>query len=282
MVHEFHAATGVTKTTLARAMDRSRSSLYTLRKQPPKDEALKVTIEATWRRHPAYGHRRLALHLGVNKKRIRRVMRLYRMAPPRRRRKKNPRKRKQNAVISAYPNLLATYRPDAPNRAWVSDFTKLYWQGMQLNLATILDAYTREILGWNVLTRHTIDLVLGALKDALRGHAPPMILHADQGSEYTADEYLAFVRSLGTHPSFSAPASPWENGYMESWYDKLKVDLGDPDRYDTLGAFIAAIAAQMHYYNHDRIHTALKMPPAVFAQQQNNAVLALSKVETTR
>lgn len=282
MASEFHATTGVTKTTIARAMGQSRSSLYKARKQPSKDWALKEEIETTWRQHPAYGHRRLALHLRVNKKRIRRVLRLYRMAPPRRRRKKNPRKRRQKAIRSAYPNILATYRPDAPGRAWVSDFTKLYYRGMQLNLATILDAYTREVLGWHVLTRHTIDLVLGALKDALRTHPPPMLLHADQGSEYTADDYLAFVRSLGTQPSFSAPASPWENGYMESWYDKLKVDLGDPDRYDTLGACIAAIATQMHYYNHDRIHTALKMPPSVFAAKQKQAVLALSKVETTR
>lgn len=279
MAAQFHETVGMTKTALARSLDVSRSSLYKRRKRPPKDWILKQSIETTWEAHPAYGHRRLAIHLAVNKKRIRRVMRLYQMAPPRRRRRKNPRKRRQKAVEQAFPNILAVYVPDAPGRAWVSDFTKLHYRGLQLNLATILDAYTREILGWHVLTRHTVDLAFGALKDALRTHHPPTILHSDAGSEYTADEYTAFVQSHGTRVSMSAPGSPWENGYMESFYDKLKTDLGDPDRFDNLGAFIAAIAAHFHYYNYDRIHTALKMPPAVFAQQY--AIVASEKVETS-
>ena len=280
MVDSFHRAVGMTKTTLAHSLGIARSSLYKERKQPPKDWRLKEAIEETWQTHPAYGHRRLAIHLHVNKKRIRRVMRLYQMAPPRRRRKKNPRKRRQTAIAQAFPNILAVYTPDAPGRAWVSDFTKLYHRGLQLNLATILDAYTREIVGWYVLTRHTINLVTGAFNDALRAHAPPTILHSDQGSEYTADEYTTFVQSLGTCVSMSAPGSPWENGYMESFYDKLKTDLGDPDRFENLGAFIAAVAYQLHYYNHDRIHTALKMPPSIFAQRY--AILAPTKVEETR
>lgn len=280
MVAQFHETVGMTKTALACALAVSRSSLYKQRKQPPKDWELKQAIEATWEEHPAYGHRRLAIHLQVNKKRIRRIMRLYDLAPPRRRRKKNPRKRRQKAIEQAFPNILAVYKPDAPGRAWVSDFTKLYYRGLQLNLATVLDAYTREIVGWHVLTRHTIDLVFGACKDALRTHHAPTILHSDQGSEYTADEYTTFVQSLGTRVSLSAPGSPWENGYMESFYDKLKIDLGDPDRFKNLGAFIAAIAIQLRYYNHDRIHTALKMPPAVFAQ--HHAMMAPLKVEKTR
>jgi transposase InsO family protein len=280
MAQEFHRVVGMTKCALARHLGVSRSSLYKARTRPLKDWRLKEGIEEVWQEHPAYGHRRLALHLRVNKKRIRRVMRLYQMSPPRRRRKKNQRKRRQNALEQTFPNLLKVYTPDARGRAWVSDFTKLYYRGLQLNLATILDTYTREILGWHLLTRHTIDLVFGALKDALRSHLPPTILHSDEGSEYTADAYTAFIQSLGTRVSMSAPGSPWENGYMESFYDKLKIDLADPDRFENLGAFIAAIAEQLHYYNYERIHTALKMPPAIFAEQQ--AIMAPTKVETTR
>jgi putative transposase len=274
MAHEWHRETGMTKIALAHSLGVSRSSLYKHRKQPAKDWALKEAIEEAWHDHPAYGHKRLAMHLGINKKRVRRVMRLYDLHPPRRRRKKNPRKRRQKAITQEYPNILAVYTPDVPNRAWVSDFTKLYHRGLQLNLATILDAFTREILGWHILTRHTEELVTGALKDALRTHLPPIILHSDQGSEYTADGYIACVQSHGTRLSMSAPGSPWENGYMESFYDKLKVDLGDPDRFESLGQFIAAVAKQLHYYNHDRIHTALRMPPSVFAQQQKQRALA--------
>jgi transposase InsO family protein len=279
LAHTFHETVGTTKTALALTLGVARSSLYKRRKKPPKDWRLKSLIEETWQAHPAYGHRRLAIHLGVNKKRILRVLHLYDLAPPWRRRKKNTRKRRQKALAQEFPNILAVYTPEAPGQAWVSDFTKLYWRGIQLNLATILDAFTREILGWHILTRHTVDLVFSALKDALRRRHPPTILHSDEGSEYTAREYVRFVQTLGTRPSMSAPGSPWENGYMESFYDKLKVDLGDPDRFDSIGEFIAVVARHMAYYNAERIHTALKMPPALFAKHY--AILTPSKVENT-
>lgn len=63
--------------------------------------------------------------------------------------------------------------------------------------------------------------------------------------------------------------SPRENGYQESFYSQFKVDLGDPNRFKTLGELAVAIYLQIHYYNTSRIHTKLKMPPATFAAQQD-------------
>jgi len=65
----------------------------------------------------------------------------------------------------------------------------------------------------------------------------------------------------------SAKSSPWQNGYQESFYSGFKLELGHPEIYPTLGELYEAIAAQIHYYNHRRIHSALKCPPAVFAQR---------------
>ena len=67
--------------------------------------------------------------------------------------------------------------------------------------------------------------------------------------------------------SMSKKASPWQNGYKESFYSEFKLELGHPECYPTLGELIEAIAKQIHYYNNERIHTALKCPPAVFAQK---------------
>ena len=64
-----------------------------------------------------------------------------------------------------------------------------------------------------------------------------------------------------------APGCPWENGYQESFYAQFKIDLGDPNRFASLGELIYEIAKTIWYYNHSRIHTAIKMPPAVFAQR---------------
>ena len=65
----------------------------------------------------------------------------------------------------------------------------------------------------------------------------------------------------------SHKSSPWENGYQESFYDKFKIDLGDPSRFKTLGELTAEIYLLIHSYNHYRIHTSLKMPPSVFADR---------------
>jgi transposase InsO family protein len=66
--------------------------------------------------------------------------------------------------------------------------------------------------------------------------------------------------------SRSAPGCPWENGYQESFYDKFKLDLGDPNRFTSLGELVAEIYRTVHAYNTTRIHTAIKMPPAEFAK----------------
>lgn len=65
----------------------------------------------------------------------------------------------------------------------------------------------------------------------------------------------------------SEKASPWQNGYKESFYSGFKLELGYPECYLTLGELIEAIAQQIYYYNNQRIHTALKCPPAVFSQR---------------
>ena len=65
----------------------------------------------------------------------------------------------------------------------------------------------------------------------------------------------------------SKKASPWENGYRESFYGKFKQELGTVNRFENRGEAIAAIHLQINYYNRERIHTSLTMPPLQFAQQ---------------
>ena len=67
--------------------------------------------------------------------------------------------------------------------------------------------------------------------------------------------------------SVSDVASSWQNGYCESFYGRLKHQFGDMNRFASIGELIDAIYHHIHYYNHHRIHTALKMPPAVYAAQ---------------
>lgn len=241
----------------------SRSHHHYQHKQPKKDWRTKQLIESALRDHPSYGHKRLALHLGINKKRVLRVMKLYGIKPYRRMSPKVYKKPKG----SVFPNYLMTETPLGPDDIYASDFTHLKYHGRWVYIATVLDVFTREVVGVSVLTTHHTQLVLNALASAVLHHPPPRIIHSDQGSEYTSADYTALVQSLKIKQSMSAPGCPWENGYQESFYKGFKLDLGDPNRFASLGELVAAIYETINYYNQHRIHTALKQPPRLFKQQ---------------
>lgn len=264
-----------TKAAFAITTGISRSQLYYRHKQPEKDWIVKQRIEEVLHIHPSYGHKRIAIALGLNKKRIRRVMRLFGIKPYRRRGRKF-RKPKVNSV--SFPNVLLTESPQYPHHIWASDFTHISFRGRWIYLATIVDLFTREIMGFSILTTHSVQLVMSAFLAAIHKHPHPVILHSDHGSEYTSRDYIFLVTEFGITPSMSRKGCPWENGYQESFYDKFKVDLGDPNRFTNLGELVWAICKTIHDYNQTRIHTALKMPPAVFAErhfQRSNQYLKL-------
>jgi|TARA_B100001971_G_C18157729_1_gene519549 transposase InsO family protein len=256
------------KKALAYFLGVSRSTLYYQLKQPAKDWELKTEIEEVLHSHHSYGHKRIARHLKRNKKSVLRVMKLFGIKPYRRRRKPKD-KGKTIDLSDIHSNLLlkTDVFPRYPNHIWASDFTYIPYKTKFVYLATVLDIFTREIVGFNVLTAHNNQLVINALLHAGANHSLPEIIHSDQGREYTSKDYLRIVKSMGIKISMSRKGSPWENGYQEAFYSQFKVDLGDPNRFDTLGELIYNISQTIYSYNNDRIHSALKMPPSVFAKR---------------
>ena len=248
----------------------TRKTIYLSReklKLPAKDFVLKEQILSVLVSNPAYGHRRIAIALGVGRKRVRRIMKLYGIKPFKRRRKwikthdfgKPPVK---------YENLIKNSFPLRPQVVYVGDFTYLRWNGNFIYFSTLMDQFTREIVGWNVSVRHTKEFVINTLLDAIKTRGRPYIIHTDQGSEYNSKEFTSFAEKLGIKVSMSKKGCPWENGYQESYYDNFKVDLGlEYERFESLGEFIEAIHQTVNYYNTKRIHTTLKMSPAQFAQK---------------
>ncbi|MEK7172919.1 MAG: IS3 family transposase [Patescibacteria group bacterium] len=253
------------KKELAKVLGVSRSLLYYQHKQKEKDWKLKQDIEKILREFPSYGHKRIAMHLKLNKKRILRAMKLFGIKPYRRRGKKW-RQSKKNPII-AFSNLLLIEFPKYLNQIWVSDFTYLSFKGRWIYLATIMDLFNREIVGFSIMTNHSTQLVIDALLSAINKHPIAYILHSDQGSEYLSKDYIELTNNLGIRLSMSAKGSPWENGYQESFYSQFKVDLGDPNRSDSLGELVYEIYQTIHKYNNERIHTTLKMSPTIYANQ---------------
>lgn len=256
----------ITKTQIAKKLGISRQSLYYKKKRPDVDEEIKRQIEAVLTEHKAYGHKRIAIELKMNKKRVLRVMKKFGIKPYRRRGKK-PNKKDDvgKAAEKDTVNMYTLLCPLAPNVVWVSDFTYIKFQGRFIYVATIMDMYSREIIGVAISRFHNQNLVMEAFMDAeKKTETHPHYLHSDQGSEYTSDAYKTYVASKGITISFAHKASPWQNGFQESFYGKFKVDLGYMEQFESLGELIEAIYQTMYYYNNKRIHTKLKMSPVQF------------------
>jgi transposase InsO family protein len=168
-------------------------------------------------------------------------------------------------AIENKTKLAKTICPIRPNVLWVGDFTYLPWQDGFIYAATVMDIFTREILGWSLGLRHTSALVIDALMDALqKTNARPLIFHSDQGSEYASNDHESILKKLNSDISYSKKASPWENPFQESFYNNFKLEMGNINRFVDLGALTEAVAQQLTYYNTSRIHTSLKMSPQRF------------------
>lgn len=207
-----------------------------------------------------------ARKLRLSARQVRRKLRAYR--------RRGRRFRRARFTLSkVYPNLLLGACPSSPGQAWVSDFTRLPWRGRILYLATVLDLFTREIVGWNLQDRHATPLVLGALCSALLRCPRPGIFHSDNGREYDARVTRGFLTGLGIATSRSHPGCPRENGYQEAFSSQFKVELGDPDRVRSVGELVAEVHRMVYAYNTSRIHSALRMAPRVFRERYENRPL---------
>ncbi len=245
----------------------SRSSLYYKSKMQERDQAVKREILHALAEHPSYGHRRLALHLKRNRKCILRVMKKFGIKPYRRR----TRRLSKPGDIGKHPLAIANFAkilcPLRRSVLWASDFTYFWFQGRFWFLCTILDVFSREIVGFSFSATHDAQLVLDAIRHAIGRRPKPRYLHSDQGSEYTSSVYLALLEAHGIQVSFSQKASPWQNGFQESFFSEFKKDLGQTSRFETIAVFVEALFLQLHYYNAKRIHTSLKTTPEKYKRE---------------
>ena len=261
------------KTTLAKELGISRSLLYYKRKQDDIDSEVKDQIEAVMAKNPYYGHKRIALDLKLNKKRILRVMKKYDIKPKMKRKKQIVKKLDVGQEQMSYENIFKKMCPMRMNIVWSTDFTYIKYNNKFIYLATVLDIFTRELVGWSISRYHTNTLIIEALFDALHNQKiQPVHIHSDQGSEYRSKKYIQCLEYLGIKISMSDKASPWQNGHKESFYGKFKLELEDVNNYPSISSLIEAIHSQIYYYNTERIHTALKMSPLQFKQKHRESL----------
>jgi len=252
------------KTKLAKRLGISRSALYYKHKRPEIDLEIKAQIESVLTDHNDYGHKRIAHELKLNKKRILRVMKKFGIKPYRRRAKRPFKKDDINKPPTSFPNLVKDLNINKPDYVWLTDFTYIKYQTKFIYLATIIDRFTREIVGVNISRFHNRFLVIGALINALDNYSSPEFIHSDQGSEYDSIDFVDLCLSSAIKISMSTKGSPWHNGHQESFFGRFKNEFGDFNRFETIGELVEEIYHQINYYNHNRLHTSLKTTPNQF------------------
>jgi len=127
------------------------------------------------------------------------------------------------AVVA--PNTLdRQFDPDVPNRAWVTDITMIRTYEGWLYLAVVVDLYSRQVVGWSMQARIHADLVLKALLMAVwrRKPKPGLIVHSDQGSQYTGHEWQKFIKDHELICSMSRRGNCHDNAVAESFFQLLK------------------------------------------------------------
>ncbi len=128
-------------------------------------------------------------------------------------------------VGSVAKNVLARgFKVSEPNRAWVTDITYIRTYDGFLYLAVVLDLFSRQVVGWATRpTQHT-DLVLQALLAAVwrRKPSPGLLLHSDQGTQFTSEDWQSFLREHDIVCSMSRRGNCHDNAAMESFFQLLK------------------------------------------------------------
>lgn len=249
-------------------MNINTKNLHYQAKLESKDQTVKKQIEDTFINHPAYGHRRLALELFMNKKKIRRIMRKYGLTPPRLWYQKKYLTVQNKQYADEFNNLLKDIHSPRVNQVWASDLTYLKYQQKWLYLAAIQDIATKEVVGCNLGDKHNSDLVLKTIREAiLKQNQPPVIFHSDRGREFLSENCIQYLKNQGTKISVSDTGSPWQNAHAESFFSRFKAETGDLNRFEDLGQLTEYVYQFINYYNQERIITRLKTSPVKYKQQ---------------
>jgi len=172
-------------------------------KRDKENQRLLIKIKELYKESGGiYGHRNIQkdlkdLGIHVNRKRVARLMseaKLYGVGTY-----KHKPKGKVGSIHKAYPNYLQQcFIAHKPNDSWVSDITYIKTQEGWLYLATVIDLYSRKIIGWATASRQTTSLIIKALKMATirLQKDDKVILHSDQGSQYSSYEYKPLQKSI--------------------------------------------------------------------------------------
>ena len=235
----------------------------------------------------AYGSPRVTAELRgsgmiVNEKKVARVMRKFSIAGIRLR--KRVRTTVPEPADVPVPDLFGRdFTAPEPGVKYMGDITYLpVGDGRFLYLATVLDCFSRRVVGYSIADHMRTELVADALRMArdVRGGLEGALFHSDHGAQYTSKEFSTLCKNLGVVQSMGAVGTSADNAACESFHASLKREtLQGAHRYDGARSCRLTVFRWLTRYNTRRRHSANgQVSPAAYEQahQQKSAILTLA------
>jgi putative transposase len=268
---------------LCRVLGVSRSGFYNWRHESKKqrrrenDKLLPLVRQLHRESDSTYGTRRMAKALrghGIpcGRCRARTLMSLAGVSV--KRKKKFRVTTDSNHNLPVAPNLLnRQFNVSTPNRSWVGDITYIWTTEGWLYLATVMDLFSRQIVGWSLQDRMTKKLVFDALLMAIwrRRPSPGLIFHSDRGSQYCSSHFQDLLKAHKILCSMSRKGNCWDNAVIERFFRSLKSERVTFRNYKTREAAKQDIIAWIEmFYNSKRRHSYLGyVSPREFEKMQS-------------
>jgi len=250
---------------------------WTHRKVSLKEVELKKLIyEIFQSRKGIYGYRRITdilnikYKITINHKKVYRIMReLGIKARIRRKRAYNDYKDKVSEIA---PNILQQeFKTNKLNEKWVTDLSYIALEGKKYCLSVIQDLFNNEIIAYKIGKGFGNSIVFETVKQAIQDkNYKGVILHSDQGGQYTSRAYQGMVKKLGITPSMSRKGNCLDNACVESFFGHYKSEmlhLLKPKNFEDLKK---ETDDYMRFYNHERMQRRLKkMAPVEYRNHLN-------------
>ena len=243
------------------ALDISQRTYYKYRNSEDKDYYDYLIVKEIFDESKGtYGYRRvcegLLIKYGVifNHKKVQRIMKKYNIKPQYTRKKKNQSYKRIEANVK--PNLVKRkFNVDEENKIWTTDITYLIFNGKRAYLSTILDLYDRKIIAYKISKFNDLHIVIDVLNEAIakRKDVHGLIIHSDQGFQYTSYEYKAICESNGIQISMSRKGTPIDDSPMESFHAILKKETLYNNDITNLQEYIALVEDWLEFYNTKRL-----------------------------
>jgi putative transposase len=252
-----------------------RSTFYY---QPATESAeslrLMRLIDEHYLKYPFYGSRRMTAWLRedqgeeVNRKRVRRLMRLMRLEVI------YPRPKLSLAGLNhkVYPYLLRGVQVERPDQVWSTDITSIPMAHGFMYLAAVIDWHSRFVIAWRLSNTLDGEFCLDMLEEAL-GQGTPEVFNTDQGAQFTALAWTSRLEAAGVRVSMDGKGRCLDNVFVERLWRSLKYEEVYPNCYETVPALRAGLVRYFAFYNEERRHQALgyRTPGEVYRQSRQAA-----------